>query len=763
MLKRINVSGRIKIILLIPVLILLCGLIFYLSIYFGAWGSIPGTDELKELKQAQSTQLLDKDEKLIGKYYIFDRQPVKFEDFPRYLINALIATEDARFYEHKGVDNRSIARVFLKTILLGDKSSGGGSTITTQLAKNLFGRNNYGVFSILVNKVKEAIIAKRLEEIYSKEEIITLYLNTVPFSDNTYGIESASQKFFSKHVSNLTLAEAATLIGTLKASHSYNPRLFPERSQLRRDVVIKQMVKYDYLSEEEANECINEKLEINYQFFNHDDGLAPYFREHIKQELKIILKELKKEDGSEYDIYKDGLKVFTTLDSKLQEYAEEAMKENMLKLQAEFEKSYGKNAPWLKKGNITSDVLKKSLKYQQLKAAGLSDKEIKDSLSKKVEMEVFSWNGNLMKNLSPVDSLKYYLKFLNTGLISIEPQTGAVRAYIGGINYKNFKYDHVSQSKRQVGSTFKPIVYTAAIENGMDPCTYFSAREITYTDMENWTPENATNEDEESDEHINYSLKYALSNSVNTVAVKVLDHVGIDSVIAQAKRMGITDELPQVPSLALGVAEIQLKDIAGAYASYVNSGKPVKPYYIEKIEDKNGNVLFNFEPEAEKKPAFSDKTRFVMLEMMKATVDSGTAKRLRKFYKLPNDIAGKTGTTQNNKDGWFVGLTPKLVTVTWVGNDDHRIGFKTTAMGQGANTALPIFASLYQKINAHEEFNYITAARFEKADNNILESLQCESIKRDGFFKRLFGKKKKEKEFGEKKKGIFSFLKKKDK
>lgn len=729
--------------------IILSFVLFCASVYFEMWGPLPTSKELTELKQAEATQILDTNQKLIGKYFIFDRQPIKFNDIPPYLIDALIATEDARFYEHNGIDIRSLGRVFFKSILLRDKSSGGGSTITTQLVKNIFGRKDYGFFSMPVNKVREAIIAGRIENIYYKKEILTLYLNTVPFSGNTYGVESASQKFFGKTTSSLTLSEAATLIGTLKASHSYNPRLFPEKSQLRRDVVIKQMEKYGYLTPEETNKCINEKLELNFHAFEHDEGIAPYFREHVKKELQEILKTITKADGSKYDIYKDGLKVYTTLDSKMQVLAEEAMKKNMKKLQASFEKSHVKNPPWKKTKNIIG-TLKRTPRYIYLKKKGYSEKQINDSLTVKNDTELFDWTKTIVKNVSITDSIQHYKKFLNTGLLSIDPKTGAIRAYIGGINYKYFKYDHVSQSKRQIGSTFKPILYTAAIENGMDPCTYFPLRKITYTNLQGWTPKNSAKLDM-VDKHLNYSLKKALSNSINTIAVKVLEETGINTVLSMATKMGFDRaNLPKVPSLALGVAEVPLEKVAGVYASYVNDGKPQTPYSITKIEDKDGKILAEFKPKNNAKPAFSSFTNQVLIEMMKETVNTGTAKRLRTTYKLKNDIAGKTGTTQRNRDGWFVAITPKLVTVTWVGNSDYQIGFKTTSMGQGANTALPIFASLYQKMNADKDFNHITNARFPSPPAEVIESLDCKPEKRDGFFKRLFGRKKKEKEFGKK-------------
>ncbi|SFZ89752.1 penicillin-binding protein 1A [Flaviramulus basaltis] len=717
----------------------------YFSIYLGLFGKLPSKEDLSSIKQEQATQVLDKDGALIGKYYIYDRQPLTFDKFPQHLIDALIATEDARFYEHDGIDNVSLARVFFKNIILQDKSAGGGSTITLQLAKNLFGRKDYPVFGMLINKFKESIIAKRIEEIYSKKEILTLYFNTVTFPDNTYGIESAAQKFFNKTTNDLTRSEAAALIGTLKANNYFNPRLHLQRSKDRRDVVFNQMVKYEYLSKDSLEFYKNQDLVLDYRSFNHDVGIAPYFREQVKKELAVILDSINTNEGKSYDLYRDGLIVHTTLDFKMQELAETAMREHLNKLQSDFEASFGKQTPWKTNGQIFETAIKSLNKYKFYKKQGLADKQIKDSLLLKNEIELFNWKGDTIQNMSTIDSLSYYLKFLNTGMLSIEPKTGAIKTYIGGIDYRYFKYDHVSQSERQVGSTFKPFVYTAAIENGMNPCTYFSLGEVTYKNYDNWTPSNSGSNEENS--YLNYNLETALSNSINTIAVKVLNEVGIPKVLEQAKKMGISKELPNQPSLALGVAEINLKELTGAYASFLNKGHAVMPYCITKIEDKKGNIIASFKPQIKKDEAFTDYTRQVMLQIMKSTVNSGTASRLRFTYNLTNDIAGKTGTTQDNKDGWFVALTPNLVTVTWVGNDNQAIGFRTTGLGQGANSALPIFAKFYQKLNTDSSFNNITKSKFESPTVKVLEDLNCEPEKRDGFFKRLFSKKNKTKDF----------------
>lgn len=735
-------------------------LLFYFSIYFGAFGQLPSSGELSQLKQHEATEVISADGKLIGKYYIFDRQPIKFEHIPQHLLDALLATEDARFYKHDGVDGRSLLRVFFKTLLLQDRSAGGGSTITLQLAKNLYGRKNYGALGIVVNKFQETIIARRLEDLYSKQEILTLYLNTVPFSDNTFGIESAAMKFFGKRTPQLTLEESAVLVGMLKASHFYNPRVFPERSKMRRDVVLNQMVKYGYLHPDTLEIAKSKEIVLEYQSFSHDEGLAPYFREQLRKDVIAILDTLPNKNGEPYNIYRDGLIIHTTLDHNMQVLAEDAMLTHMAALQQTHEKSYGTNAPWLKNREIILDAAKRTDSYARLKESGLSDTEILTRLDEdKRKMNLFNYGEDVVVEASTLDSIKHYTKFLNAGFIAVEPETGAVRSWVGGINFENFKYDHVKQSKRQVGSTFKPIVYSAALENGIEPCTYFSIGEVTYAG--GWTPRNSGPAPE--DPYMNYPLQTALSQSYNTIAVKVLMETGIMNVVNQANRMGITSELPRVPSLALGTAELNLAEVAKAYTSYVNQGKPSTPYYITRIEDGDGNILAEFQPEIAPRSAFSDTNRRLMIEMMKSTINEGTAVRLRSIYGIQNDIAGKTGTTQANKDGWFVGIMPKLVTVTWVGADDHRIGFRTTSIGQGANSALPIFALFLKSLNEDESYNEITQARFPRPSETILAMLDCEPEERDGFFKRLFSgndreERRTKKEEEKDKKGFFQRL-----
>ena len=539
----------------------------------------------------------------------------------------------------------------------------------------------------------------------------------------------------------------ATLVGTLKANHSYNPRLFPERSQFRRDVVLQQMVKYGYIDEEARMKVSNHPVEVDYHKFTYNEGLAPYFRENVRKQVSQILDSINDATDSEYDLYKDGLKITTTLDNAMQEYAEKGMSKHMERLQVQFEKGYGSNAPWIKDEAMITELVKKLPEYKRLQKEKLSESEIMAALHKKSKKPLFTYEGDTIVSLSTIDSLKHYLKFLNAGFVALEPKTGAIRAYVGGVNFEHFKYDHVSMGKRQVGSTFKPFVYTAALESGMDPCTYISVKEVTYTNEEGWTPSNASSD--EADPHMNFSLEKALSQSINTIAVKVLDQVGIPVVINQARKMGVTSELPDVPSLALGTAELSLMELTAAYTSFANESVPSKPYFVEKIEDKSGKVLYEYKSSKSMKPAFSENTRQTMIEFMKATIDEGTAKRMRSTFGLKNDMAGKTGTTQDNRDGWFMSITPNLVMGSWVGNDDHRIGFSNTTIGQGANSALPIVANFVSQLNKNSDFNSITNAKFETPSEAVLQALDCNPDKRDGFFKRLFGKKEKEKEFGE--------------
>lgn len=723
-------------------------LIFVLSIYFGLWGPIPSRQDLSDIQYQEASEVFSADSVLIGKYYLYDRQPVKYADLPPHLVEALIAIEDRRFYDHHGVDYRSLFRVGFKTILLGDDSSGGGSTLSQQLAKNLYPRKRRGAFYLVVDKFKEMIIARRLEKVYCKEEVIEHYLNTVSFGDNTFGIESASLRFFNKHAKELGLEEAAVLTGMLKATYLYNPRIFPKRSLSRRNTVLRAMEESNALETDEADSLAGLPLRLQYQNYDHSSGIAPYFREEVRQLMEKWCEENNTNEKA-YNLYTSGLKIYTTLDYEMQSLAEKVMRKHMSALQRAFEKSYGKNAPWLADRSFVDRVAKNSEAYRRLLDKGLNEEQAWDSLNFKREMTLVNWDGEFTKMASSLDSLVHYMKFLNTGSVSIDPTSGAVKTWIGGIDFDHYKYDHVSQSRRQVGSTFKPIVYTAALEAGIGPCTHFSAQEIEYKNLEGWSPGNSSKKNET---YLNYSMQEALSRSVNTVSVKVLEQTSIPVVINTAKKMGISSPLPELPSLALGTGEIRLEELVGAYASYINHGRPVTPYLVQTITDNQGEVLHKQSETAPADPAFSEHNRLLMLEFMKSVVNQGTASRLRSKYGLKNDIAGKTGTTQNNKDAWFVAITPRLIHGSWVGLDHHEIGFKDTSLGQGASAALPLFALLMLELNQRPEFRPITAARFETPGEEVLNALDCQPVVRDNFFKRLFKnpKKKKSKKFKDK-------------
>ena len=582
------------------------------------WGKIPSKEELSHFEYQRATQVFSSDSVLIGKYFLYDRQPIAFEEIPPNLIEALVSIEDERYYDHSGIDLTSLLRVGIKSVLLGDRSSGGGSTLTQQLAKNLYPRKDRQKSMLAVHKIKEMIMASRLEDSYSKNEILTHYLNTVSFGDNTFGIESASLKFFNKRTAKLKLEEAAVLVGMLKATYGYNPRVFPQKSFDRRNLVLQAMLNNGFLSPIKKDSLAAIPLLLDYKKYDYNAGLAPYFREEVRKKL-IKWSAEQKEMGNAYNIYTDGLKVYTTLNYKMQHTAEAVMRKHMQSLQAQFEKSYGKKGPWLHNQKIIEKAVRNTSIYKRLILNGLTHQQAYDSLSSKRKMVLSSWAGDEIVEASTIDSVQHYLKFLNTGSLAIDAKTGAVRTWIGGIDFKNFKFDHVAQSKRQVGSTFKPIVYTAALEVGIPPCAYFSASEVAYENLKGWSPSNSGNKDET---YLNYSMEESLSKSVNTVAVKVMEATGIQNVITQAKNMGVFSTLPEQPSLALGTGEIYANELAGVYASYVNNGRALLPYLIETITSQKDSILTHFEPKRAKKTAFSPQTGEIMLEMMKSTINS---------------------------------------------------------------------------------------------------------------------------------------------
>ncbi|WP_347160044.1 penicillin-binding protein 1A [Pontibacter chitinilyticus] len=716
-----------KFILRILYKLALCGLLFfvlfYAAIYIGLLGGMPSQRELKAIQNNTASEVYTADGVLLGRYYIQDRTNVKYDDISPAAVQALVATEDARFYKHHGVDVRSLGRVLVKSLLLQHESSGGGSTLSQQLAKNLFPRKDYWIWDMPVNKLREMIIAQKLETIYSKEEILALYLNTVPMGGNLYGIERASRRFFNTSADSLSTQQAAVLIGMLKATTTYNPRLHPERSKVRRNVVLAQMAKYNYLTPAKADSLQKLPLKLHYNYTTHNDGLAPYFREYLRQELAQWAAGQKKKNGEPYNIYTDGLKIYTTIDAGMQRHAEAAVRQQMSRLQKQFDTHWRGRTPWGRNTQVLQVAMQRSDRYRHLKAAGKSDAEIAAVFKKPVPMQVYGWGGSSQKTISPMDSLAYYERFLNTGLLSMEPTTGYVRAWVGGINHHIFKYDHVL-AKRQVGSTFKPFVYAAALERGLKPCDYFPNERVTYPDYDNWSPRNA---DEQYGGE--YSMRGALAHSVNTVSAQIIMKAGVERTVDMAHRLGIQSDLPAVPSLALGTADLSLEEMVAAYATFANHGYQVQPVYITKITDRNGQVLREHREDTRAKRVISSKTAATMLYLMQGVVEEGSAAKLRPQYGLQMDIAGKTGTTQDYADGWFIGITPQLVTGVWVGGESPQVRFRTLALGQGAHTALPIWGDFIRRIAIDPAYKGYYNSHFDPLPPSLQASLNCASFR----------------------------------
>lgn len=694
-----------------------------------AMAGTPSRTELANVRNAVASEIYSADSVLLGRYFVQDRTEVKYEDISPALIDALIATEDVRFHKHNGIDIRSLGRVLVKTILLQNESAGGGSTITQQLAKNLFPRKEYWFASMLINKLREGIIALRLESIYSKEEILALYLNTIPFADNTYGLQSAAKRFFSTTSRDLTLDQAGILVGMLKATHSYNPRLFPERARERRNVVFSQMVRYNMVDRRVADSLKQLPIGLKYNEGPTYEGIAPYFREHVRAELTRWCEQHKKPDGTPYNLFTDGLKIYTTIDSRLQRYAEEAVARQMAHIQKQFFDHWGSVKPWNGNDNIVMDAVKRSRRYKKLKEAGHSEEEIMKVFNEKMPMRFFTWEGEKEVEATPLDSVKHHLQYLNAGFLAMEPQTGEVKAWVGGINHDFFQYDHVREStRRQVGSIFKPFVFAAAIEEGLQPCELIPAGLQTYVNEEGepWTPRNSN-----YDYQVAYTMRGALAYSVNTVSVKILQRAGIANTIALARRLGIKAKIEEDPSISLGSSSISMMEMAGAYAAIVNEGVASYPYFIKEIHDRRGEVFSDFKPKISGKQAMSKETAQLIRHMLQSVVQEGTGSRLRWKYRIYNDAGGKTGTTQENADGWFMAITPKLVMGSWVGAEDPRIRFRSTYLGQGSNTALPIVAYFMEQINKDTAYSKVAEARFPSLPYSLRARLNCDLYELD--------------------------------
>jgi len=735
-------------------------ILLFSAISLGLLGFMPSFEELENPKSNLASEVISADQELLGKYYIENRSNIHYSDLSPNLVQAIIATEDSRFENHSGIDVKALFRVTFGVLTGSNK--GGGSTITQQLAKNLFPRKlNRSFIETVFIKLKEWVTAIKLERNYTKEEIMAMYFNTVDFGSNSFGIKSAAKTFFNKSPMELTVEESAMLVGMLKAPSWFSPVRNPERATKRREVVLHQMYKYDYLNERQYDSLRVLPLDMsNYRMQDHTSGEATYFREYLRQMMSAKeperdryydktafsedsvlwlnnplygwIEKNPKPDGTTYNLYKDGLKIYTTINSHMQQYAEEAVAEHLGNdLQPTFFKHWKgrEEAPFdFPRSSIKAEALKlmtssmkRSDRYRKLRAANVSDDSISISFHTKVPMKVFSWKGERDTIMSPWDSIRYCKFFLQAGLMSVEPQTGFVRAYVGGINYSHFQFDHVKMAKRQVGSTFKPFVYTLAMQEGdFSPCTKIANIQysIDLPEGGKWEPRNSN--DFKKGEMV--TLKEALANSINWISAFLIKRYSPQAVIKIARKMGVVSRIDPVPSIALGTPDLTLYEMTGAMNTFAAKGVYIEPLFVTRIEDKNGNVIARFMPRQEE--AMSEETAYLMLQLMKGVVESGTGVRLRYKYGLNNPIAGKTGTTQNNSDGWFMGMTPDLVTGVWVGGEDRSIHFRSITLGQGANMALPIWALYMKKIYGDPNLS-ISIGDFEPPANPISVETNC--------------------------------------
>ena len=689
------------------------------AIAMGAFGIIPTRDDIRSVRNDLATEVYSEDGVLIGKYFLQNRTGADLEEIPQYLIDALVSTEDVRFFEHDGVDSRSLARVVIKTVVLRNESSGGGSTITQQLAKNLFGRENYGPLSLVLAKVKEFIVARRLEELYTKEQILELYLNTVSFGENVYGIETASLRYFNKKPVDLNLEEAAVLVGLLKANSKYNPRKNPENARERRNVVLGQMLKYEYLTQAEYEQLCAKPLEINY-YNLEDEKPAPYFLAAIRPEIKEILSDLRKPDGSEYDLDRDGLVVETTLSSSLQRYANQAVWRQMQRIQRNFNAHWGESA-WKKLPDFLKREVQNTVLYKRLKAGGASEEELEAELNKEKSMVVFAYTeeGDERKNMSTLDSVKYAQALMSCGLVALDPVRGTVKAWVGGPSFQYLPYDHVL-SRRQTASAFKPVVYAAALEKGISPCTYFENELKTYPEFVNWTPEN-----HDRMYGGEYTMRGALKRSINVATVEALMKTGRGNVVRMARKLGFKGEMDDRPAMALGANTASLLELVAAYGAFANGGKAFTPVAVTRITDQMGNVLYERKPAGMR--AVMDTANVSMLtDMLRAVINEGTGNSVRS-YGLSGDYAGKTGTAQNYSDGWFVGYTPKIVAGVWVGASSPLVHFRD-ARGAGNATALPIWANFMGSVE-RSGLSRRYVVPFKPLSASLQEKMRCPDYK----------------------------------
>ena len=720
--------------------------LFYLA-SIGKFGEMPDFRQLENPKTNFASEIISSDNEVLGKYYFNDnRTPIKYEDINTKTVEALIATEDERFYSHPGIDLKATLRaiVFLNT-------RGGASTISQQLARQLFvGVRSRNIIQAVGQKIKEWVIAVELEKQYTKEEIITMYLNIYDFGYYGDGIKSASNIYFSKEPIDLKIEESAMLIGMLQNSSLYDPLRRPEITKNRRDLVLMQMAKNKYISENEKDSLQKIPLELNYTPQSHRQGLATYFRSYLRGFMKDWTDNNLKADGSKYNLYSDGLKIYTTINSKMQKYAEESVTEHMKNLQKEFfiQNDTLSTAPFRdldedEEESIMKRTMRRSERWRKARLSGKSADEIEEIFNVPTEMSIFSWEGDIDTVMSPIDSIRYYKHFLQAGMMSMNPKNGHVMAWVGGINYRNFQYDHVMQSKRQIGSTFKPFLYATAIDQlKLSPCDMLPdaihcIEPYKYGNPDPWCPTNS------SDKYGGMrTLSNALANSKNTISAQLIDRVGPRPVADLARNLGVSSNIPNVPAIALGTPDLSVYEMVGAYGAFANKGIYVKPIMVTKIEDRNGKIVFQSTPET--KDVLSEESSYVTLKLLEGVTKFGSGARLRHDipedernyvyknvvsgypYKFDNAIAGKTGTTQNQSDGWFIGMVPNLVTGVWVGGEDRSIHFEEIAFGQGATMSLPIWGLFMKKCYEDEELG-VSKEDFEEPENLTIE-LDCSKV-----------------------------------
>lgn len=706
-------------------------LLFFLFASWGLFGSMPSFEDLENPDSNLATEIISSDGVILGKYFQKNRSQLKYSDLPKNLVDALVATEDERFYEHSGIDGRGTLRAIAS---LG--TSGGASTLTQQLAKQLFhGEGSKFLPFRIVQKAKEWIIAIRLERQYTKNEILAMYCNVYDFGNYAVGVSSAAQTYFSKAPKDLTIDESAILVGMFKNSGLYNPVRNPQGVKNRRNVVLAQMEKEHMITKDQKEKLQNLPISLKFKLESHREGTATYFREYLRDYMKKWVEQNKKPDGSDYDIYKDGLKIYTTIDSRMQLHAEEAVSAHMANLQEEFfiQSKNNKNAPFVnisqaETQRILKQAMKTSNRWYVMKNMDKSDDEIIESFNKKTQMTVFTWKGERDTIMTPMDSIRYYKHFLQSGLMAMEPQTGNIKAWVGGINYKYFQYDHVGQGARQVGSTFKPFVYATAIEQlNMSPCDTiidgpFMIRKGRHNVTEDWEPRNSDNKYRGM-----VTLKQALAGSINTISAKLIDKTGPEAVVTLAHKLGIKGKIPAQPSIALGAVDITVEDMVAAYSTFANQGVYTKPQFLNRIEDKSGVVIY--EPIPESHDVLNKDIAFAVIKLLEGVTEGGSGSRLRTQgggsgdnrwtgypYMFTNPIAGKTGTTQNQSDGWFMGMVPNLVTGVWVGCEDRSARFKTITYGQGATAALPVWGYFMKLCYADPELK-VSKEQFERPAN----------------------------------------------